>query len=144
MEAASKRLEAVETDDNQDDKGKEPREPEATEPEPEQVVEAARGEVIESGKTVEWEGLTFSIPQEIPAVFVMDQVAMESSNDFTGMVRLLHTLLGADQFTQARNQVVDISDRNSMEDQVTHIVDLINTVLNSYGTEEGESGASGG
>jgi hypothetical protein len=109
---------------------------------PDKVVDAAKGEVVEEAKTVEWEGLTFGIPREIPAVFLMDQVSMESSSDMTGMIRLLHTILGEEQFTQSRNRVVEISDANSMDDQVQHIVDLLNTVLNSYGTDQGESSAS--
>lgn len=134
---ARKRLEPVPDDDNQTDK-------KGQKDAPDKVVDAAKGEVVEDqAKTVEWETLTFGIPREIPAVFLMDQVAMESSQDMTGMIRLLHTILGEEQFTQARNRVVEISDANSMDDQVSHIVDLLNTVLDSYGTgDQGESSAS--
>lgn len=136
MASAARKLTPVTDEDTEQDK----REPNPLPSKPAAEIEAAKGEVIEddSIKTVEWQGLTFAIPPELPAVALLDQVEMETSQNLTAMIRLLHTVLGVDQYHQARNRVVELSDK-TMENQVENIVDLVNTVFNAYGVDEGES-----
>lgn len=97
------------------------------------VVEAVQTEVNENSKTISWRDLSLEVPPEIPPVLLFDFAAMESDGDSMSIMRVLHTLLGGEQFTQVRN----IVGRESAEKQLEAIGDLAAVVMNAYGTNVG-------
>lgn len=98
---------------------------------------AAVAEAKGDEKTVEWQGLTLTMPAEIPAVLLFDITELEATSDGNPMpmFRLLRSLLGGQQFTQARHHV-------PKGDDGTAVFHLLSDALGQYGINLGESPAS--
>jgi len=129
MAQPARKLEPVSNDDKDEEK-----------PKSDKVVVAA-GEVVADGdgpKVIKWRDLDLAIPPEIPPVLMFDFVSMEGDDSAMSLMRMFHTLLETAQFTQVRNVI----GRLKPEEQVEAITELASTVMEAYGTEEGESEAS--
>jgi hypothetical protein len=74
----------------------------------------AKAEVEESGKSVKWQGLTLTLPDELPESVVFDMVEMEASGNGMSVLRTLRTLLGPRQFNEVRYKLEELgADANS-------------------------------
>lgn len=135
MPPRTARLEAVAEDDKKTDKS-----PQEAAPDPGNKIEAATGEVLDSGnvKTVSWHDLELIIPDEIPPVLMFDFVSMEDEQGAFALMRMFLTLLDGAQFVLVRNVV----GRLTPEEQIKAITELSEKIMEKYGTTEGESEAS--
>lgn len=135
MPSRTARLEAVAEDDKKTDKS-----PKEAAPDPGNKIEAATGEVLDSGnvKTVSWHDLELIVPDEIPPVLMFDFVSMEDEQGAFALMRMFLTLLDGAQFVLVRNVV----GRLTPEEQVKAITELSEKIMEKYGTTEGESEAS--
>lgn len=113
-----------------------PPKPPAKEPQVEpDVVAAAEAEVKDDTKTIEWRGVSLTVPSEIPPVLMFDFVSMETEDNAMSLMRMFHTLLGPDQFVEVRNVISKVGP----EEQADVIGELSEVVMGAYGTDTGKS-----
>jgi hypothetical protein len=104
-------------------------------------AKAAVAEVKETSRTVEFEGITIALPDELPESTMEDIVAEEAlfkktdkTTDYLGM---LVELIGETQY-RAALQALQRNGKKRLEG----LNELLGLVLEAFGTSEGESGAS--
>lgn len=93
---------------------------------------AAIDETNPQVKTVEFRGLTLTLPEELPATIGFDFIELENEAGAMPLLRLLRSLLGKDQF---------IAVRNAMDgaDDVFGVVDgLFADIFEQYGMDQGK------
>lgn len=113
-----------------------PVKPPAEEPQVEpDVVAVAEAEVKDDTRTIDWRGLSLTVPSEIPPVLMFDFISMETSDDAMSLMRMFHTLLGPDQFVEVRNVISKIG----AEEQAEVIGELSEVVMGAYGTDTPKS-----
>jgi hypothetical protein len=98
---------------------------------------AAKAEREQSERTVEWQGLTLTLPAELPEAVLMDLALVKSEEDPTTTFEMLKTMIGVGQFRQVRNKLDSDKDVTLAE-----VASLVGQVFEAYGTSEGESEAS--
>lgn len=96
---------------------------------------AAMAEVEPQEKSFKWQGLTLTLPAELPEVVLFDVVEMEASENGIAILRTLRSILGPDQFTQVRNKLGQLG--ANAESEV-----LFDGIFGQYGLGSGESSAS--
>jgi hypothetical protein len=101
---------------------------------------AARSEAKKEPKTVDFRGLGFKLPEELPGALVFDWADVVESDDSASLVRLLRTLLGDDQVQQIRDKVTD--DKVPLNDMLGVLGELVADIIGAYGMSTGESSAS--
>ena len=90
---------------------------------------AARAEKKPEAKTVEWRGLTLTLPSVLPGTLYFDFAELqEDSNDVGAQVRLVRAKIAEDEIPF--DQMDDV------------LVDLFNVAFDAYGIGMGESSAS--
>jgi hypothetical protein len=89
-------------------------------------------------RTVEWEGMTLTLPTEAAWDDILAELALvrKSDDPVVGMEMLIE-LIGVPQYREALKLLKD-KKRNRIEG----LAELTNVVLEEYGTSEGESEAS--
>lgn len=100
---------------------------------------AARAEkkAKEEAKMVEWQGLTFALPDKLPEEIFLDLALVQSSENPGSTFEMLVTMIGEEQFRAVR-QKLKTDEKVTLED----VVGLSRQIFEVYGTSEGESGAS--
>lgn len=98
---------------------------------------AAKAEKEPVERSVEWEGLTLTLPSVLPEAVFLDLALVQGGDDPTSTFEMLMTLVGEGQFRQVRNKL-------KSDDKVglSNVADLIASIFEEYGTSEGESEAS--
>jgi hypothetical protein len=120
----------------------EERAEETVEPEerdPKEEASAAVDEVQDANderREVEWEGITLSVPNELPAEVLFDFADLETSESPMPMLRLLKTLVGDEAFLELRAKVAEKGSDFAV------VMDCISVVADTYGISLGESSAS--
>lgn len=99
-------------------------------------AEAAQTEVTEESKSVEFRGVELSLPAKIPGALAFDLAALEDENTPSALIRVLKGLLGDEQTKLVRSKIVD--DEVSMEEIVVVMAELLDTIIDQYGTGTGE------
>jgi hypothetical protein len=97
---------------------------------------AAKAEKAPTEKTIEWKGLTLTLPAELPDDIFLDLALVRSGSDATSTFDLLLTAIGRRQFVEVRAVV------KAGEAKTEDVAELANEVFAVYGTSEGESEAS--
>jgi hypothetical protein len=94
---------------------------------------AAKAEKAPTERTVQWEGLTLTLPAELPDAVLLDLALVQGGDDPTSTFEMLMTMIGEGQLRLVRNKVK--SDENvSLE----NVAELIHQIFEEYGTSEGE------
>lgn len=103
--------------------------------------EAARGEKNDTPKTIDFRGLTLTLPPVLPGTLYFDFAELEDNQSSpAAQVRLLRSLVGDDQVVAIREK---IAADNVPFDEVDEVVlGLFNDIVASFGVAEGDSEAS--
>lgn len=100
---------------------------------------AARAETKPKAKQFKWRGLTLKLPAELPLEMMFDIAELEASDQNPMPIfRLLRSMLGPEQFTDCRNRIAEVSDKNGKDP----LAGLVEGVLGQYGVTLGNSEAS--
>lgn len=99
---------------------------------------AATAEVEPEAKELEFKGLDFVLPAELPETIFFDLSAFETAEaDPRPVFRLLGSILGDQQTLQLRNAVAQRDDLS-----LGDLMPLIETIFDQYGMSPGEAQAS--
>jgi hypothetical protein len=99
---------------------------------------AARAEVSPTEeRTVEWKGMTLTLPPVLPEGFFLDLALVQRGDDPSATFEMLVGLIGDVQFRQVRNTL-----ENNDDVTLADVAELIGQIFEEYGTSEGESEAS--
>jgi hypothetical protein len=102
-------------------------------------ADAAREELKDEPKTLEFKALTLELPAELPEALMFDFVELETAgNDPRPIFRILRSILGPEQFLTVRHAL----DGGQLDAE--EIPELIEGILDAYGMNSGESEASQG
>lgn len=84
-------------------------------------------------RSVAWQGLTITLPQEMPAAMLMQVVELEATSESNPMpiLRSLRKILGPEQYTRVTHALPDEGDWEA-------VFGLFNQVLAEYGLTAGE------
>lgn len=106
---------------------------------------AAAGELAGEPKRIEWEGITFDCPPQLPGELFFDFADLEdesSGKSLTTMRTVLRRLTGEEGERAIRTR---IAERGLSLDEVSaEIGALLEQVMNAYGSAVGESPQPGG
>ena len=96
---------------------------------------AALEESKDEAKSVEWRGITLELPAKLPGTLAWDFAALEGSREYAGLVGLVRTIVGEqDALIQAKVA----EDGIGLEDIVEELGNLVTSIVEQYGTTEGE------
>ena len=98
-------------------------------------AQVAKEEIAETPpeRSVQWHGLTFSLPPYLPEAALLELAVTETSANPTSSYKLLKRFLGEEQFTLVINKVSDDDDVH-----LSDVAELLAEVFREYGTDEGE------
>jgi hypothetical protein len=103
---------------------------------------AARAETSEpESRTIDFRGLELTLPATMPGAVLFD-VGLVDEKDIVGMMRLLDSLIGREQYLQVRAKVAE--DGLDVETVAEPLGELINDAFGAYGMKPGEAQASSG
>lgn len=104
---------------------------------------AAASQEAGGERSLDWRGLTFTLPATLPGTLIFDLAEVEKNPNALGpLIATLESLLGAEQLRQVRDLVA--SENIDMAGVADVLGDLVREVFGSYGMTEGESSASPG
>lgn len=103
---------------------------------------AATGEVDGTPKTVDWRGITFTLPPVLPGELIFDFAEIEDAEGTGPLVRLLKSMLGDEQVAQIRGKIAE--DHVPLSEVGEALSELMSLVFDAYGVSAGESPASPG
>lgn len=105
---------------------------------PKAKAAAAVAEMEETAgsKSLEWKGLSLSLPDDMPEEIVLDFALARAQPGSTATFDLLLTMIGVEQYIEVRALV------KAGEAKVEDVAELVGLVFEQYGTSEGESEAS--
>lgn len=99
---------------------------------------AARSEIRDEPKAVEFRGINLTLPQVIPGAILFDIAEAEADDgNLIPIFRALRSILG-DQVNELRKALAD----ESLEQVLTVVDELLGQIFAQYGTSSGESEAS--
>ena len=102
---------------------------------PKRAAAAAVAEVAAApaGKTLEYEGITLTLPDSLPASALMQVVELEATSESNpvALLRILRAILGPEQYTQAAYRVPQENDWES-------VYGLLRGCLDQFGLSLGE------
>jgi hypothetical protein len=98
---------------------------------------AAKAETEPTERTIEWEGLTLTLPALLPETIFLDLALVQRGDDPTSTFEMLVGMIGTEQFRLVRNKM-ETDDKVGL----SNVADLVAAIFEEYGTSEGESGAS--
>jgi len=117
--------------------------PRQTKPKAAAKVAAAVDETNPDAKSIEWRGHTFTLPERMPESFVFRLTQIEEAgNDVRPTLKLLASLLNAEDSSQYGVVIREIESADDEEAVVIEAYELVNQIFEKYGTTEGESEAS--
>lgn len=99
------------------------------------AAKAAAAEAPDATVSFEWRGITLTRPAKLPASLAFDLADMAESTDFSVVVRLLTTVIGAEQFTLVRAKIAE--DGDSLDDLANVLQEFLTLAL-APGSEPGE------
>ena len=106
-----------------------------------QTVKAATGVGAAAVKTVQWRGLDLALPSDklsVDTVFLIGEI---EDGSIRALVQFFNSVLGTDGFAAVRAKLVeDQVAADDFEDVV--MGEVLTAVLDAYGMQPGEAGAS--
>lgn len=97
---------------------------------------AARAEKKNQPKTVDFRGLTLTLPATLPGTLIFDLADLESGNGLRGTMELIKSLVGPDQYQAIRNKVAD--DEIPLDEVEGVLEGMLEDVFESSGLSQGE------
>ncbi len=94
---------------------------------------AAKAEKAPTERTVQWEGLTLTLPAELPDAVLLDLALVQGGDDPTSTFEMLMTMIGEGQLRLVRNKV-----KSDETVGLENVAELIRQIFEEYGTSEGE------
>jgi hypothetical protein len=88
-------------------------------------------------KTIEWQGLTLTLPEKLPEEIFLDLALVQSSENPGSTFEMLVTMIGEEQFRAVRHKL-----KTDKKVDLQDVVALSGQIFEVYGTSEGESEAS--
>ena len=106
---------------------------------PGSAVRAAAGQEPEA-RTVEFRGLTITLPDRLPSSMLFHMVDLESDGNILAAFKLLRETIGADQFAEVSRLMRP--DEDPIMGAFTMVNELIGVVFAEMGVDAGEAEAS--
>jgi hypothetical protein len=104
---------------------------------------AAVAETKDEPRTVDFRGLTITLPAVLPGTLYFDMAALEDDSDSpAAVINLLGSLVGPDQIRAVREKVAE--ENIPFSEVETALWELFNAVLGAHAVTPGESPASDG
>lgn len=109
---------------------------------PRAEAQKAIADMRERDRVADFRGVKFTLPPKLPATFIFDVGEMQAGDgtDFGAVHRLMVGLLGAEQWRNVRDKIA--ADGDAMDDMLSLMEELFDSVTKPYGVELGESEAS--
>lgn len=102
---------------------------------------AAQTEKNDQPKSLEWRGLTFTMPAALPGTVALDYADVEEGLQAIAPIRnLIRSVIGPEQYGQVYDKIRD--DGVTFDEIVDVLGGLVDAVFDAYGTDTGESEAS--
>ncbi len=93
---------------------------------------AAAAETQSAERTLNWKGLTITLPPQLPEEILLDLALVRSEEGSGATFDLLLTAIGKAQYMEVRHKV------KSKEATVSDVAELADEVFGVYGASEGE------
>jgi hypothetical protein len=100
------------------------------------AAKAARAETKPEPKQITFRDRELQLAADMPATFAFDATLIEAATDIGPYMRLLHSVLGDEQFVTVRHAIKPDDDIEQV------VVELVNAVFEQYGLTPGEASAS--
>jgi hypothetical protein len=98
---------------------------------------AARAERKKASKTVDFRGLTITLKSKIPGSIIFDLADLEGGKDLVGMMGILKSLIGENQFRAVRQKIDE--DEVDFEEIESVLIELFESIFEAAGLSLGES-----